>query len=155
MSRITQILIAESPAAPMVEVASVLAVPGFGLQGDRYFSGAGTFSPDPRKPAFELTLIESEQIEAFAARSGLAFTAHMARRNIVTEGVDLNALVGVEFVLGPVRILGIRLCEPCEYLASISVPEVLPGLTQRAGLRAQILSEGLVSVGDAVRRVVP
>jgi MOSC domain-containing protein YiiM len=79
-----------------------------------------------------------------------AFTAAHARRNVVTEGVDLNALVGREFAVGAVRFRGMRLCEPCTHLAKISFPETLKGLIHKGGLRAQIVSEGVIRVGDAV-----
>jgi hypothetical protein len=81
----------------MVAKEEVMAIPGKGLVGDRYFDGVGTFSPSPQKPDFEITLIESEKIDSFAAASRLPFSAFDARRNIVTEGIDLNALVGKEF----------------------------------------------------------
>jgi MOSC domain-containing protein YiiM len=134
--------------APRCEVR---AIPGKGLEGDRYFSGVGTFSPQPQKPDFEITLVEQEKIEAFADESGLPFTSLHARRNIVTEGVALNDLVGREFWLGEVRLRGIRLCEPCTHLAKTSFPETLKGLVYKGGLRAQILSEGKIRVGDPVR----
>lgn len=92
--------------------AEVRAVPGRRLEGDRYFEGLGTFSPHPQKPDFEVTLMEREKVEAFAAETGLPFTTERARRNLVTEGVDLNALVGREFLVGVVRLRGRRLCEP-------------------------------------------
>ena len=130
----------------------VRAVPGKGLEGDRYFLGGGTFSPQPQKPDFELTLIEQERIEAFAKESGRPFNALHARRNLVTEGVALNDLVGEEFWIGDVRIRGTRLCEPCNYLAKISFPETLKGLIHQAGLRAQILSEGVIHIGDLVHK---
>jgi MOSC domain-containing protein YiiM len=104
MPSVTQILTADSPETAMNTRSEVRAVPGKGLEGDRYFEGTGTFSPLPRKPDFEITFIEGEKIEAFARESGLPFTARHARRNIVTEGVDLNALVGREFSVGDVRI---------------------------------------------------
>ena len=63
-----------------------------GLEGDRYYDGRGTFSPQPQKVDFELTLVEEERIEAFAREFDLDFTAAHARRNVVTRGVDLNAL---------------------------------------------------------------
>lgn len=126
------------------------AVPGRGLEGDRYFNGIGTFSPHPPKPDYEITLIEKEQIDAFVAESGLPFTSSLARRNLVTEGVELNSLVGREFAVGAVRLRGIRLCEPCTYLAKISFPETLRGLVHKGGLRAQIVSEGMIRVGDQV-----
>ena len=125
-------------------------MPGKGLEGDRYFSSTGTFSPKLQSADFEITFIEQEQIEAFARESGLPFTSLHARRNIVTEGVGLNDLVGREFLVGAVRIRGIRLCEPCNYLAKISFPEILSGLVHRGGLRAQILSEGVIRIGDTI-----
>src|SRR5947207_8908075 len=143
MPHVTQILIAESPASEMTLRAEVRAVPDKGLEGDRYFSGMGTFSPEEQKPDYQITFIEREKIEAFARESKLPFTALQARRNIVTEGVNLNGLVGKEFYLGEVRIRGIRLCEPCNYLAKSSFPEVLKGLAHKGGLRAQIVSEGV------------
>jgi len=134
----------------MTSRAEVRAVPGKGIEGDRYFSGVGTFSPHPQKPDFEITLVEGEKIDAFARASGLPFTAFHARRNLVTEGVDLNALAGREFLVGDVRVRGIRLCEPCSYLAKATFPEILKGLVHKGGLRAQIVTEGTIRVGDAV-----
>jgi hypothetical protein len=150
VGHVFQILTAESPHAAMSIRDSVRARPGLGLEGDRYFSGIGTFSPEPRKPDFELTLIEVEQIEKFARETGLAFSPELARRNIVTRGVDLNALAGKEFMIGDVRIRGIRLCEPCTHLARISFPETLQSLVHRGGLRAQIVTDGIIRVGDSV-----
>lgn len=129
----------------------VKAVPGRGLEGDRYFLNQGTFSPHPQKPDFELTLIQQEHIDAFAQATGLPFTAASARRNIVTVGVDLNDLVGKNFFVGPVEVRGIRLCEPCNYLAKITHREVLAGLVHKGGLRAQILSTGVIQKGDPIR----
>ena len=150
MSRILEILIAASPAEPMQPQSSVRAIPGRGLVGDRYFLGTGTFSPQPQKPDFEITLIQQEFIEAFAQQNGIPFTAHDARRNLVTTGVDLNALAGHEFTVGNVKLRGIRLCEPCNYLAKQTHPEVLKGLVHQGGLRAQILTEGEIHLGDAI-----
>ena len=155
MSRLSLILVSTSPSAPMTAVREVRAVEGRGLEGDRYFFGKGTFSPAVHRPDHEVTLVESEQIAAFAAASGLPFDAAMARRNLVTEGSDLNALVGQTFEIGEVVLRGIRLCEPCNYLAKTTYPETLAGLMHRGGLRAQIVRGGVLRVGDAVRPVPP
>ena len=132
----------------MVALDSVEALPGLGLEGDRYAAGTGTFSPHPRKADFEVTLIEQERIEEYAATAVHPFTAESARRNLVTAGVDLNALVGREFRIGEVVLRGIRLCEPCNYLAKITHPDVLRGLVHRGGLRARIVTGGLLQRGD-------
>src|SRR5208283_152232 len=125
MGRVVEILIAQFALSEMVSKTVVHAEPGKGLEGDRYFTGTGTFSPKPHRPDFEITFIEQEKIEAFAARSGLPFTSAHARRNVVTQGISLNELVGHEFFVGQVRIRGIRLCEPCSHLAQHSFPEAL------------------------------
>ena len=151
LGSVVEILIASMPGRALIATPKVRAVPGKGLEGDRYFLGLGTFSPKPQKPDFEITLIEQENVQDFVANSGLAFTAADARRNIVTNGVRLNELVGHEFYLGEVRIRGIRLCEPCSHLAKSGFPEVLRGLLHKGGLRAQILSEGQICVQDKVR----
>jgi len=151
MSHVAQILTAESPASEMRPRSEVRAVPGRGLEGDRYFAGIGTFTPKSPKPDFEITFIEQEKIAAFAEESHLPFTSMHARRNIVTQGVSLNDLAGREFYVGEVLIRGIRLCEPCNYLAKISFPETLKGLVHKAGLRAQVLSEGIIRLGDSIR----
>src|SRR2546428_5194290 len=100
-----------SPAAgvALVAVAEARAVPGKGLEGDRYFNQAGTFSkPQPDR---ELTLIESEAVEAFKRELEIEFPAAAARRNVVTRGVALNHLVGREFQIGQIRVRGFMLCE--------------------------------------------
>ncbi len=132
--------------------ASVRAVPGHVLEGDRYFAtiGTGTFAKNPQQPDHEVTLIEAECVEKFARESGRPFTATHARRNLVTRGTALNDLVGREFTVGEVRLRGLRLCEPCNYLAKTTWPEVLRGLVHQGGLRAQILTAGTLRVGDAI-----
>ena len=150
MSRVIEILTADTPSAPMESRDSVRAVPGRGLEGDRYFHGIGTFSPAPHKPDYEVTLIQKEHLDKFQMAFALAFTSKDARRNLVSEGVDLNSLVGKDFNVGSVRLRGIRLCEPCNYLAKNTSPAILQGLVHKGGLRAQILSEGVIRVGDSL-----
>lgn len=130
-------------------VAAAHAVPGRGLEGDRYYSKKGTFWKD--EPDREVTLIESESFEGMKRESGLDLHPSEGRRNIVTRGVALNHLVGQEFNVGVVRMRGLRLCEPCSHLAKISEqPGILGGLIHRGGLRAQILNDGIINVGDVI-----
>lgn len=131
-------------------VNQVRAVPGHGLEGDRYFL-AGGFHSEKYKPDREITLIELEAIEALLREEKIHLEPGETRRNLITRGAPLNHLVGKEFMVGEVRLRGLRLCEPCQYLASKTEPGVLPGLIHRGGLRAQILTEGMIRVGDIVR----
>ena len=146
---VTAILLSPAPAGPIEEVDSAQAVTGRGLEGDRYAAGKGTFSEKPGTGR-QITLIEAEAIEAFTAEFGEPLSAAEARRNIVTRGVRLNDLVGREFLVGSVRILGCRLCEPCTHLQRLTGKNVLRELVHRGGLRAEILSDGVIRVGDPV-----
>jgi MOSC domain-containing protein YiiM len=146
---VESIHIAAAATEAMSSVAAAEAVPGVGLEGDRYANRQGTFYKP--EPDFELTLIEAEAIEALRRDYKVDMTAGDARRNIVTRGVPLNHLVGREFQIGEVRIRGIRLCEPCEHLQRLTGRGVIKGLLHRGGLRAQILSRGTIHVADVIR----
>lgn len=145
---VESIYIASAAAGPAKALDAVLAIPGVGLEGDRYALKLGTFyKPQPDR---ELTLIEAEAIEALRRDYGLELAAGDARRNLVTRGVALNHFVGREFTVGNVRIRGIRLCEPCDHLQRVTGQPVIKGLRHRGGLRAQILTEGMIHAGDKV-----
>src|ERR1700704_482185 len=147
--KVISINIAAAAEAPMQSVSEARAVPGRGLEGDRYFDGKGTFfKPQPDR---ELTLIEAEAVEAMKHELHVDYGLSDSRRNVVTRGVPLNHLVGREFWVGEVKARGLRLCEPCSHLQKLSHEKVLPGLTHRGGLRAQILTEGAIRVGEAVK----
>jgi len=131
---------------------SVQAVAGRGLEGDRYFSGLGTYSKHPGTGR-HVTLIEIEAIEALAREYRLEIAPGQSRRNIVTRGVALNHLVGREFSVGEARMRGTRLCEPCAHLEKLTVPGALRGLTHRGGLRAEICAGGTIRAGDAIAAI--
>ena len=103
----------------MVSLAEARAVPGRGLDGDRYSRAAGTFSKG-HEPDSELTLIESEALEALAREHSVALAPSDARRNLVTRGVALNELTGREFTVGEVRVRAPGLCEPSTHLVRLT-----------------------------------
>lgn len=146
---VVSIFIAPEEGAPTVEVPKVRAVAGSGLEGDRYFADAGKMSKK-NKPEREITLIESEAIEAVSRDYGIEFGLGDSRRNVVTRGVALNHLVGREFNVGEARLRGIKLCDPCGYLESLTAEGVRKALANRGGLNAQILSGGVIRPGDEV-----
>jgi MOSC domain-containing protein YiiM len=121
------------------------AVAGKGLEGNRYFYADGDA---PRGRA--LTLIAAEALEALEREANIVLSAAESRRNVLTRGVDVNALVGKRFRVGGVECLGTGLCEPCTHLQGLTQPGVLHGLVHRGGLNADILSDGEIAVGDAV-----
>ncbi|MFQ5552295.1 MAG: MOSC domain-containing protein [Thermoplasmata archaeon] len=133
----------------MRSLTEVRAVAGQGLEGDRYFEEAGTYSKYLGSDR-QLTLIEREALEALGRDYAQDLDPRDARRNLVTEGVPLNHLVGRTFRVGEVRLSGLRLCEPCGHLARLVKRDVVPGLIHRGGLRAEILTTGVIRVGDAI-----
>ena len=149
IGKLVAIYITAETGRPMVEVTQAQAIPGTGLEGDRYASGSGLYSNTPGTGR-QVTLVEAEAIEALNQEENLGLEAIQTRRNLLTRGVPLNHLVGEEFRVGAVMLRGVRLCEPCDYLAGLTRPEVLPGLVHRGGLRADILSSGVVRPGDEV-----
>jgi MOSC domain-containing protein YiiM len=150
IGRVEAIHLAEAAAGPMLGVPRIHAIAGVGLEGDRYATGNGTYSPDPRTDR-HLTLIEAEEIEALAERDGIVLAAGETRRNITTRGIRLNELVGRRFRVGSsVECEATRLCEPCQGLTDLLGKPVLKPLAHRAGLRALILTDGEIALGDEV-----
>ena len=147
---VDSIHIAPAASEPTVSVEQAHAVPGKGLEGDRYFKREGTYS-DRHGPDREVTLIEIETIQALERDYKYELSPGDARRNIVTRNVPLNHLVGREFQVGEVTLRGIRLNEPCNHLAGLTDDKVRQGLVHRGGLRAQILTEGVIRPGDTIQ----
>lgn len=150
--KLEAIFISAAAGGAMQACEQVRAVPGKGLEGDRYYAKAGTFSEKGSRGR-ELTLIESEAIEALKAETQIELPPGATRRNLVTRGVPLNHLVGKEFRVGEVRLRGVRLCEPCQHLEELTQPGVRAGLIHRGGLRVEILNEGILQVGDVIAEI--
>src|SRR5512138_3747602 len=105
VGRVESIHVAASAGAPMNSLDSVHAVPGRGLEGDRYFSKTGTYSRRDG-PDREITFIEVEAIEALGREYGIAVEAKETRRNVATRGIALNHLVGARFRVGEILVQG-------------------------------------------------
>ncbi|MFL6011640.1 MAG: MOSC domain-containing protein [Gaiellaceae bacterium] len=142
--RVESIYIAAQKGDLPQSVESVRAIAGRGLAGNRYFYDGD--APSGRA----LTLIAAEAVEAMEREHGISIEARESRRNVVTRGIDVNELVGKRFRVGDVECEGVELCEPCKTLESMTKPGVIKGLTHRGGLNADILSDGEISIGDAV-----
>lgn len=148
--QIVFIQISSKATENLVSVSDIRAVAGQGLEGDRYFKKAGSFSNKPGGGR-QITLIELESVEAMKRDLKIELQPIQTRRNIVTRGVPLNHLVGEQFRLGrEVVVQGVRLCEPCELLESLTQKGVKDALVHRGGLRADIINSGQLRVGDSV-----
>ena len=146
---VESLAIAGSAGEPARLLEAARALAGQGIEGDRHVAGTGTFPSG--MPGSALTMIEAEVCESFDP----PLDPSQHRRNLVTRGIDLNALVGYEFTIGEVRCRGMRLCEPCTVVQRYAGRPVLRALVHRGGLRADILHDGTIRVGDPVRAAPP
>jgi len=149
--RVKGIYIAPKMGANVSGHQKVSVRAGKGIEGDRYFTNTGKNRSNYKgQPDWEITLIESEVIEAFNHDTGNKFHESDFRRNLVTEGIRLNDLVGKTFNINGVSFYGVQLCEPCASLQKRLAVKILPDLIGKGGLRAQIRGVGLLNVGDAI-----
>jgi MOSC domain-containing protein YiiM len=135
---IEAIHIGPEDGGPLQPVESVRAFAGKGLEGDRNFRDGGA------KAGQALTLVEAENVEDVGLAEGAT------RRNVTVRGVPLNDLVGKTFKVGEVECYGVELCEPCTHLESMTRPGIINELVHRAGLNADILTDGVIRVGDSI-----
>lgn len=146
---VTFVFVASQAGAPMEARQVVSALAGSGLEGDRYAEGVGTYSTWPGTGR-ALTLVEEEALEAMEREQGVKLAPHETRRNLVTRGIRLNGLIGQRFRIGEVVLLGQRPADPCAHLERVTRPGVLRAMVKRGGLRADVETGGLISVGDEI-----
>lgn len=133
--------------SPLIEVDQVECVSGRGLSGDRFFD----YKPDYKG---QITFFAMETYEELVVALGCAGGQPLVvRRNVFTRGMDLLELVGREFELQGVRFSGSEECRPCEWMDQAVAPGAEAWLRGRGGLRARILSDGVLRRGEGVLRV--
>lgn len=147
--KVVSIHVRPTPGQPTRRVTEVAATPDTGLAGDH----ARQSVPAKGKtfqPRHEVTLIESEALEAIRRESSIDLPPEQSRRNIITRGVALNHLIGCEFRIGGATLRGVDLCEPCSHLEGLTIKGVCAALVHRGGLRAQVVTGGVIRTGDAI-----
>lgn len=124
---------------PIIEVDEIECVAGKGLVGDRFFD----FKKDYKG---QITFFAREILERLRTELGLVeATPSSTRRNVITEGVDLNTLVGKEFEVQGVRFGGTEECRPCYWMnKAFEHAEAEAWLRGNGGLRARILTDGFL-----------
>jgi MOSC domain-containing protein YiiM len=132
-------------AAPQQAFSTINVTANKGIIGDRNYD-------QHRWHGQNITLIEIENIDSFNQQYQQQIAIEDTRRNIITQGISLNELVGEEFAIGPIKLLGTELCEPCHTLSqqlasdTVSKQQVLKSFTHKAGIRATILSSGSITL---------
>lgn len=132
---------------PTTDVDEVEARAGRGLVGDRYFGVPAHYEA-------QVTFIAGEVFDALLAEFGRNdLSPILTRRNIVTRGANLNELIGQEFTIdsgnGPIHFLGTKPCSPCGWMDAMLGKGSHAYLRGRGGLRARILTNGILQRGPA------
>ncbi len=155
MGRVVGLYLCRAIGEHMQSRATVRAMAGKGLDGDRYATDRGSYSRAARQVIRHVSLIGREAIEAanqeLIQRGLLPFEPNETRRNVVLEGADVYELLGQEFNIGAVRLRGIEPTRPCH------IPSMAANKTgfkeayhNRGGVRAEVLTNGCISLGDAL-----
>lgn len=153
--KLLHIHIADAASDDMKELSYAEVVKDKGIKGDRYFEGNGRYSdiPDVR----DITLIEKEVLDALEQNqpplqeSSIFLKPNEHRRNLTTEGVPLNYLVGKQFKIGDVVLEGGRLNFPCKYLEDLLHKKLVLPLYNRSGLNCRVIKGGVIKVDDIIQ----
>ena len=145
MAKVIKIGISKIRGDKITELKSVEVISGKGLVNDRYFK-------EENDKKCQITLIEKENIDYYNMKSNTNILEINFRRNIITEGIQLNNLVGKEFFIGNVKIKGHDLCRPCKNLQNnLKKSDIIKEFLYKGGLRCEILTSGKISVGDLIK----
>ena len=151
MGTVENIFIANGKRQKVEPLEFATLVAGKGILGDRYhLMSSNILAKGKSAPLNHITFIAKEELDAFLKRHDTKLGHGEFRRNLITSGIDLNALVHKEFRVGTALCRGVELCEPCQVLSRTVYNAVIPELVHRAGLRAIILEDGEVKLGDTI-----
>ena len=145
MGKVVEIGIIDTKGSKIQNVDKVEALKGKGLLNDRKFS-------ENNQKERQITLIEIENINYFNIISKTSIPPVDFRRNIITENIKLNDLVGKEFFVGDIKLKGHDLCRPCKYLQDkLKKNNFVKEFLHKGGLRCEILTSGRIKVGDIIK----
>jgi MOSC domain-containing protein YiiM len=137
-------------AAPMQRLPSATLVVGVGLDGDRYALGGGTWAQYPELEK-QLTLIDADEVAAVARETGSVLLPGDTRRNLVTTGIELPALIGGWFAVGDALLFGAKRCPPCTHLERLTGIRLVKAMVHRGGINAAVFAGAEIAEGAVVR----
>ena len=150
--KVIGLFIVDRSAEPMKKVDQLAALAGQGIEGDRYLLGTGTYSKKP-EPGRQVTLIQSEVL-TLLNEINITVKPEESRRNVLTEGIEINDLIGKEFLVGTVRLRAHRLTRPCKYLENLlGQPGLYKELWDHGGISCEILTDGVIEEGDIITSI--
>jgi len=145
MGKVVKIGIANIKGDQILNVDNVEVSKGKGIRNDRKFK-------ENNEKTRQITLIEIENINYFNTVSNTNISPLNFRRNIVTENIRLNELLGKEFFVGVIKLKAHDLCRPCKYLQDkLKQNNFIKELLHKGGLRCEILTNGKINIGDIIK----
>ena len=145
MAKVFEIAICKNSKEKMITISGVNVIAGKGLVEDRHFR-------ENNDKKSQITLIEVENINNYNQTFGKSILPADFRRNIITEGIRLNKLIGKEFDIGNVKVKGHDLCRPCKSLQeTLGQKNIIKEFLQKGGLRCEILTSGKIFAGDVIK----
>ena len=148
--KVVGLFVVDRRADPMRKVDQLSALAGRGIEGDRYLLGTGTYSKKP-EPGRQVTLNQSEVLTSLKDKFNITVKPEESRRNVLTEGIEINEFIGTEFLVGTVRLHAHRLTRPCEYLENLlDQPGLYKELWDHGGISCEILTDGVIKDGDII-----
>ena len=145
MSKVFEIAVCKDFKGEMLKINNVDAIAQKGIVNNRHFK-------ENNEKISQITLIEVENINHYNQTFGTSIAPIDFRRNIITEGVRLNRLIGKEFFVGKAKLKGHDLCRPCKSLQNkLGKENIIKEFLKKGGLRCEILVSGKISVGDKIK----
>jgi MOSC domain-containing protein YiiM len=148
MAKVNAIAISKNSKERMISVNKVKIIAGKGIIDDRYFK-------ENNHKKSQITLIEIENINYYNEKFGTTIQPSDFRRNIITEGIELNELVGSEFFIGNIKIKAHDLCRPCKSLEDcLKQKDLVKTMLRKSGIRCEILTSGKIFVGNEIKKTL-
>jgi len=145
MGRVLKIGIVKNKGEAVKSVNQIEAVKGKGLNSDRHFK-------ENNNKECQITLIEVENINNYNSISNTKIPPINFRRNIITEGINLNDLLNKDFFIGNVKVRAHDLCRPCKHLQELlKQKNIIKEFLRKGGLRCEILSSGTIFLNDSIK----
>ena len=145
VNKVFQIGISKKNGEKINEINEIEVLSGKGIMGDRHFHDSNDYKG-------QITLIEKENIDYYNNKYKTEISYIDFRRNIITEGIELNNLIKKEIEIGTVKIFPYELCRPCLHLERmVKGKDIIKEFLLRGGLRCEVLDSGKIKIGDTIR----
>ena len=131
---------------PTESPKSVECHQGRGIVGDRYYDFKKEYGG-------QVSIMSEDALLQMSSELGHTADHSVFRRNLIVSGIDPLELVGKRFCIGEVEFEGSSDCTPCSWMDYAAGDGSYDWLykNQKGGLRAKVLNDGTINIGDTVQ----